>query len=83
MPFQGSAADLIKLAMVQLHHRIESERLPCDMILQIHDELLFEVPESEVTPLLPHIKSIMESVWTLQVPLTVEIGVGDNWAEAH
>lgn len=83
MPFQGSAADLIKLAMVHLHRHIQSERLPCDMLLQIHDELLFEVPETEVTDLLPSIKSIMEQVWTLHVPLTVEIGVGDNWAEAH
>jgi DNA polymerase-1 len=83
MPFQGSAADLIKLAMIQLHQHIKSENLPCDMLLQIHDELLFEVPQTEVATLLPRIKSIMENVWTLHVPLTVEIGVGDNWAEAH
>lgn len=83
MPFQGSAADLIKLAMVQLHQHIQSEALPCDMLLQIHDELLFEVPAAEVGAVLPVIKSIMEGVWTLHVPLTVEIGVGDNWAEAH
>ncbi len=83
MPFQGSAADLIKLAMVQIHQQIQSKNLSCAMLLQIHDELLFEVRENEVVTLLPRIKSIMEGVWTLHVPLTVEIGVGDNWAEAH
>ncbi|MEE8303452.1 MAG: DNA polymerase I, partial [Candidatus Tectomicrobia bacterium] len=83
MPFQGSAADLIKLAMVQLHQQIEAEHLPCAMLLQIHDELLFEIPEPDVESMLPYIKSIMEGVWPLQVPLTVDIGVGNNWAEAH
>ncbi|MCZ6874776.1 MAG: DNA polymerase I [bacterium] len=83
MPLQGSAADLIKLAMVQIHHQIQSNNLSCAMLLQIHDELLFEVPEIEVETILPQIKSIMQGVWTLRVPLTVEIGVGDNWAEAH
>ncbi len=83
MPFQGSAADLIKLAMVQLHQQIEAEHLPCAMLLQIHDELLFEIPEPDVESMLPYIKSIMEGVWPLQVPLIVDVGVGNNWAEAH
>jgi DNA polymerase-1 len=83
MPFQGSAADLIKLAMVRLHQQITTEHLPCAMLLQIHDELLFEIPENAVDEMIPRIKSTMESVWTLQVPLTVEVGRGTNWAEAH
>lgn len=83
MPFQGSAADLIKLAMVQLHHEIEAEHLPCTMLLQIHDELLFEIPHDAVSEVVPRIKSTMEGVWSLEVPLTVDIGQAANWAEAH
>ena len=83
MPFQGSAADLIKLAMVQLHRQIKTENLPCNMLLQIHDELLFEIPEAAVDEMIPKIKEGMEGVWDLEVPLTVEVGQGDNWAEAH
>jgi DNA polymerase-1 len=83
MPFQGSAADLIKLAMVQLHHQIKTEHLPCHMLLQIHDELLFEIPEAAVDEMMPRIKETMEGVWSLEVPLIVDVGQGDNWAEAH
>ncbi len=83
MPFQGSAADLIKLAMVQLHAQIQAEHLPCHMLLQIHDELLFEIPEEAVDEMIPRIREIMEQVWSLQVPLTVDVGRGQNWAEAH
>jgi DNA polymerase I len=83
MPFQGSAADLIKLAMVHLHQKIEAEHLPCEMLLQIHDELLFEIPEHAVDEIAPWIKDTMEQVWSLEVPLTVEVGQGQNWAEAH
>jgi DNA polymerase-1 len=83
MPFQGSAADLIKLAMVRLHQQIQVEHLPCVMLLQIHDELLFEIPENAVAEMASRIKAAMESVWPLQVPLTVDIGMGTNWAEAH
>ncbi|MDE0206570.1 MAG: DNA polymerase, partial [Candidatus Tectomicrobia bacterium] len=83
MPFQGSAADLIKLAMVQLHERIGREAWPCHMLLQIHDELLFEIPDEAVQEVLPRITAVMEGVWDLAVPLTVEAGQGSNWAEAH
>ncbi|MGE3539018.1 MAG: DNA polymerase I [Candidatus Tectimicrobiota bacterium] len=83
MPFQGSAADLIKLAMVHLYRQIVSEHLPCHMLLQIHDELLFEIPEHAVTEMLPRIIDTMEHVWPLDVPLTVEVGQGQTWAEAH
>ena len=83
MPFQGSAADLIKLAMVRLHHQIASEGWPCHMLLQIHDELLFEIPDDAVSDVVPRITATMEGVWELAVPLTVEVGQGSNWAEAH
>ena len=83
MPFQGSAADLIKLAMIQLHDRISSEAWPCHMLLQIHDELLFEIPDEAVPEVVPRITAVMEGVWDLAVPLTVETGQGNNWAEAH
>lgn len=83
MPFQGSAADLIKLAMVRLHHHITSEAWPCHMLLQIHDELLFEIPDDKVSDVVPRITATMEGVWDLAVPLTVEMGEGKNWAEAH
>jgi DNA polymerase-1 len=83
MPFQGSAADLIKLAMVHLQHQIVTEHLPCNMLLQIHDELLFEIPENAVAEMVPRITETMENVWALEVPLTVEVGQGHTWAEAH
>ena len=83
MPFQGSAADLIKLAMVRLHHQIASAAWPCHMLLQIHDELLFEIPDDAVSDVVPRITATMEGVWDLAVPLTVEVGQGSNWAEAH
>ena len=83
MPFQGSAADLIKLAMIHLHRQIHTEHLPCHMLLQIHDELLFEIPDSAVAEMLPRITETMEQVWQLDVPLTVEVGQGQTWAEAH
>lgn len=83
MPFQGSASDLIKLAMVRLHQDIEAEHLPCGLLLQIHDELLFEIPENAVNEMVPRIKNTMESVWPLHVPLTIDVGQGMNWAEAH
>lgn len=83
MPFQGSAADLIKLAMVQLHQQIEREHLSCALLLQIHDELLFEIPSDAVDIMIPRIRATMEGVWPLHVPLTVEVGQGKSWAEAH
>lgn len=83
MPFQGSAADLIKVAMVNLHRQIVREHLPCHMLLQIHDELLFEIPTEAVAEMLPRITDTMEHAWQLDVPLTVEVGQGHTWAEAH
>ncbi len=82
-PIQGSAADIIKKAMVEVQEAILSQKLSSMMILQIHDELLFEVPESEVETMKRLIRDIMENVVQLKVPLVVDIGVGRNWLEAH
>ncbi|QWR78558.1 DNA polymerase I [Candidatus Magnetomonas plexicatena] len=82
-PIQGSAADIIKLAMINLHKKIKSLGLKTKMVLQVHDELVFEVPESELEMAKGLIKMEMENCYPLKVPLTVDIGVGKNWAEAH
>ncbi len=81
--FQGSAADLIKKAMIDIHHEI-SEKFPsAKMLLQVHDELVFEVEDKDVVPFKSCIKALMENVEKLAVPLRVDVGVGKNWAEAH
>jgi DNA polymerase-1 len=82
-PIQGTAADLIKKAMVVIHDWLQAEKLETKMLLQVHDELLFEVPEEEVDTVLPMIKNEMESVHRLRVPLEVDIHTGKNWDEAH
>jgi len=82
-PIQGTAADLIKVAMIRIQWRIEKEKRKTKMILQIHDELVFEVPEGEIEAVKQLVKEEMEGVMTLHIPLKVEIGVGRNWAEAH
>jgi DNA polymerase-1 len=82
-PIQGTAADLIKMAMVAIDQRLEQERFPARMLLQVHDELLFEVEENKVEKVKEIVREIMEGVMPLRVPLKVDIGVGANWAEAH
>jgi len=82
-PIQGSAADLIKLAMVGIHRRLRQERLRTAMILQVHDELVFEVPQGERDRAATVVREEMEGAYALKVPLRVEIGWGRNWAEAH
>lgn len=82
-PIQGSAADIIKKAMIMVEPSLQKAGIAPGMILQIHDELLFEVPEDKVDEAKKIIKKDMESAWELSVPLEVDIGVGDNWAEAH
>jgi DNA polymerase-1 len=81
-PLQGSAADLIKLAMVRIHRAIRERGLAGRMLLQVHDELIFEAPPDEVDALTELVRSHMENVVELQVPLVVDIGVGSNWLEA-
>jgi len=82
-PIQGSAADLIKLAMINLDHRLETEGWKSRMIMQVHDELVFEAVLSEVESLREMVRKEMTEIVLLKVPLLVEIGVGKNWQEAH
>jgi DNA polymerase-1 len=82
-PLQGTAADIIKVAMIRIQNRIEELRLSTKMIMQVHDELVFEVPAEEVEKTLPLIQKEMETVMELSVPLKVSIHSGKNWAEVH
>ncbi|RYF18703.1 MAG: DNA polymerase I [Comamonadaceae bacterium] len=82
-PMQGTAADLIKLAMVRVQEMLDREQRATKMVMQVHDELVFEVPEAEVDWLKAEIPRIMAGVAELRVPLLAEIGVGANWEEAH
>jgi DNA polymerase-1 len=82
-PLQGTAADIIKVAMLRIQNRIEELGLSTRMILQVHDELVFETPEEEIEKVIPLIQNEMESVIRLDVPLKVSIHWGKNWAEVH
>ena len=82
-PIQGTAADLIKMAMIRIYRRLTREAFASRMLLQVHDELLFEVPEEEIEAVTPIIKKEMEEVYKLDVPLKVDIHFGRNWDEAH
>ncbi len=82
-PMQGTAADIIKLAMLNIDNWIKQEKLPLKVIMQVHDELVFEVPESQANELAEQIKTKMSQAVELSVPLIVEAGIGDNWQEAH
>jgi DNA polymerase-1 len=81
-PLQGSAADLIKVAMTRIHRAIRTEGLRGRMLLQVHDELVFEVPPEELERMQELVRSQMEGVVELKVPLLVDLGVGQNWLEA-
>jgi DNA polymerase I len=80
-PLQGTAADLIKLSMIEIDRIIQKEALQGYMILQIHDELIFEVPDMEIPLFEKLVKKSMEGVFDLKVPLIVDISVGKNWGE--
>lgn len=82
-PLQGTAADIIKVAMIRIQNRLEELHLSTKMIMQVHDELVFEVPEEEIQKTLPMIQKEMETVMELTIPLKVSISSGKNWAEAH
>ncbi len=82
-PIQGSAADIIKLAMIRIDEELDIQNLKTKMLLQVHDELLFEAPIDEVDVAMSLIKNEMEAAFVTTVPLLVEVGVGDNWLEAH
>ena len=82
-PIQGTAADIIKMAMINVDRKLTEASLKSKMVLQIHDELLFDVPEGETQTLMKVVKDCMENVMELSVPLTVECNYGKNWLEAH
>ena len=82
-PVQGTAADIIKLAMIAVDRRLRKEGLKSVMVLQIHDELLLDVPHDEIDVVERILKEEMEGVVTLSVPLTIECNYGKNWLDAH
>ena len=82
-PIQGSAADIIKKAMLHIHKRMRQENLRSTMLLQVHDELVFDAHKSELELLKKLVKEEMENAYQLNVPLVVDIGIGDNWLQAH
>jgi len=82
-PIQGSAADIIKIAMLNIHKRMLEENLRSTMLLQVHDELVFDAYKSELELLKKLVKQEMENAYQLNVPLVVDIGIGDNWLQAH
>jgi DNA polymerase-1 len=82
-PMQGTAADLIKLAMIAVSDWLQRERLKTKLVMQVHDELLFEVPDGELELVKPQVPQLMCGVAQLKVPLVAEVGVGANWDEAH
>lgn len=82
-PIQGSAADIIKIAMVNIHRWMEKEKLRSRMILQVHDELVFDVHKEEVDVVRENVTELMKNAVSLEVPMEVEVGVGKNWLEAH
>ncbi|WP_421774416.1 DNA polymerase I [Gracilimonas sp.] len=83
MPIQGTAADIIKLAMINIHHWLKDNNKKSRMLLQVHDELIFEIHESELDDVPSKIIELMETAFEMDVPLDVESGVADNWLEAH
>ena len=82
-PIQGSAADIIKIAMINIFEKLENSEYKTKMLLQVHDELVFDVPNEELDTMKTLIQKEMEAAYKLTVPLDVEVGVGENWLEAH
>ena len=79
---QGSNADIIKVAMIRIHERLREEGRGARLVLQVHDELLLEVPDAEIAPVRELVREEMCGAYPLDPPLAVDVGVGDNWAEA-
>ena len=82
-PIQGSAADIIKIAMINIYDKLENSDYKTKMLLQVHDELVFDVPNDELDAMKSLIQTEMEAAYTMTVPLDVEVGLGENWLEAH
>ena len=82
MPIQGTASDIVKIAMLHVDQEFKRERLQARMLMQVHDELLVEAPADEAERVVAILKKEMEAAVILDVPLLVEVGVGDNWMDA-
>ena len=82
-PIQGTAADIIKVAMIHIHEWMMQEKVKSKMIMQVHDELVFDVPKDEVELMKKKIEELMKNALPLEVPMEVGMGVGKNWLEAH
>ena len=82
-PMQGTAADLIKIAMISVNHWLRDERLKTNIIMQVHDELILEVPKEELELIVRDVPQRMASIAQLSVPLVADIGSGKNWEQAH
>jgi DNA polymerase-1 len=82
-PIQGTAADMIKIAMVNIHSELRTRKLKTKMLLQVHDELVFDLYAPEEAEVRKLVEEKMQSAIQLDVPIEVEVGVGDNWLEAH
>ena len=80
---QGSAADIIKIAMINIQKILTNSKLKSRMLVQVHDELIFEIHKSELEKMKNIVKDEMENAFSLNVPLAVDVGVGENWFEAH
>ena len=82
-PIQGSAADIIKIAMINIHQKLKEGNFKTKMLLQVHDELVFDAYKEELDTVKQMIKTEMESAYNMSVPLDVEVGTGNDWLEAH
>ena len=82
-PIQGSAADIIKIAMIRIYEQLQAQQLQTRMLLQVHDELVFDVPKNELEVVKPLVKEAMENAFQLSVPLVADLGIGNNWLDAH
>jgi DNA polymerase-1 len=82
-PIQGTAADIIKIAMVNIHRWLKKTNLKTKMIMQVHDELVFDVHRDEVDIVKEHVAFLMQHAVNIEVPMEVEVGVADNWLDAH
>src|SRR5207253_2692914 len=82
-PIQGSAADMIKIAMVHVHEELNRRKLKTQMLLQVHDELVFDLYKPEEKEVLPMVEEKMKTAISLDVPIVVEMGAGETWLEAH
>ena len=83
MPIQGTASELIKIAMINIDDKLKDNKFETKMILQVHDELLFEVPKTEKDEIILLVKDCMENAMQFKVPLKVDYSYGDSWYEAH